>query len=237
MAITTSPEATPSFDEPASARRLLDGIRGDEKHSPAATSTFDVLWVLYNRVLHIDPSRPDDPDRDRFVLSKGHGPQAFYAVLADRGFFPTDWLATYGAFDSPLGHHPDRRLIPGVEVSSGSLGHGLPVTVGMALALRAQQLSGPRFFCLLGDAELDEGSNHEAIALAGRLQLAELSAVVIDNASSTHGWGSSIGSRFEVEGWWTAAVDGRDHAALEDAFTSPTTGRPRAVIATVRDDQ
>src|SRR5690554_1645424 len=111
---------------------LLSRMTGDEKHSPSATSTLDVLWVLYDRVLRIDPRRPDDPDRDRFLMSKGHGPMSYYAVLAARGFFPVEWLDTFGRAGSPLGHHPDRLLIPGVEISSGSLGHGLPIAVGLA---------------------------------------------------------------------------------------------------------
>ena len=103
------------------------------------------------------------------------------AVLAAKGFFPVEWLATFGTFDSPLGHHPDRTLVPGVEISSGSLGHGLPIAVGVSLALDAGEESEPRVFVLLGDGELDEGSNHEAMALAGRLGLERLTTVLIDN--------------------------------------------------------
>src|SRR5689334_16110024 len=123
---------------------LTDAIRrltGDEKHELAAYSTLDVLWVLYDRVLRVDPDRPDDPERDRFLLSKGHGPAAFYAVLATKGFSPLDWLDDFAGPESRLGHHPDRLLIPGVEISSGSLGHGLGLTVGTALGLRAQGLT------------------------------------------------------------------------------------------------
>src|SRR5690349_24239153 len=106
------------------ATTYLARLDGDEKHGPSASSTFAVLQVLYERVLAVDPHDPAAPDRDRFLLSKGHGPQAFYAVLAARGFFPAAWLDRFGAFDAPLGYHPDRTLIPGVEISSGSLGHG-----------------------------------------------------------------------------------------------------------------
>ena len=191
-----------------------------------------MLWVLYDRVLRVDSASPSDPDRDRFLLSKGHGPHAFYAVLAAFGFLEPEVLPTLGAFDSPLGHHPDRALVPGVEIASGSLGHGLPIAVGMALALRAQGRSRPRVVCLLGDAELDEGSNHEAIALAGRLGLEQLTAVVVDNRSATHGWPGGIERRFAVEGWSARTVSGRDHGALEEAFTV-TPGRPHAVVAVV----
>lgn len=119
---------------------LMSLQTGDEKHDAAATSTLDVLWVLYDRVLEVSPETIDDPARDRFYLSKGHGPMAYYAVLAANGFFPVEWLAAFGNFESPLGHHPDRNLVPGVEISSGSLGHGLPLAVGTALGLRAQGL-------------------------------------------------------------------------------------------------
>src|SRR5262245_3701859 len=110
--------------------RLLTLLTGDEKHDRSSFSTLDVLWVLYDRILHVDPGEPDDPERDRFLLSKGHGPAAYYAVLAAKGFFPVDSLAGFGSGASRLGYHPDRLLVPGVEISSGSLGHGLPIAVG-----------------------------------------------------------------------------------------------------------
>src|SRR5215472_16682197 len=147
---------------------LLARLTGDEKHDWSALSTLDVLWVLFDRVLDED---------DRFMLSKGHGPAAFYAVLAAKGIVPVDALDGYGSFDSPLGYHPDRNLAPGVEFSSGSLGHGLGVAVGAAL-------SGRRIFCLVGDAELDEGSNWEAVQYAGRVGLSSLTVIVVDNDSS-----------------------------------------------------
>lgn len=210
---------------------LMALMTGDEKHGPAATSTLDALWVLYDRVLNVDPANPDAPDRDRFLLSKGHGPMAYYAVLAARGFIEPGLLPGFGSSGSPLGHHPDRVLIPGVEISSGSLGHGLGLAVGTALGQRARGVTGPRVFVLLGDAELDEGSNHEAIAFAGAIGLSRLHAVVIDNQSATHGWRGGIASRFHAEGWSAVTVDGRDHDALEAAFTAPHPGRPHAVVA------
>ncbi|MFF2196480.1 transketolase [Streptomyces sp. NPDC058157] len=213
--------------------RLMALMTGDEKHGPAATSTLDVLWVLYDRVLRVGPGSADEPGRDRFLLSKGHGPMAYYAVLAAKGFFPVDWLPGFGTFDSPLGHHPDRVLVPGVEIASGSLGHGLPLAVGSALGLRAQGLHDPAVWVLIGDAELDEGSNHEAVAYAGSAGLEALHTVVVDNDSATHGWRGGIASRFEAAGWSTATVDGRDHAALHAAFTAPHPGRPHAVVARV----
>lgn len=214
---------------------LMTLMTGDEKHSTSATSTLDVLWVLYDRVLRIDPTRPDDPYRDRFLLSKGHGPMAYYAVLAAKGIIPVEWLSSFGTYESSLGWHPDRALIPGIEIASGSLGHGLPIAVGVAAALRARSAATPRVYCLVGDAELDEGSNHEAIFLAGALRLERLTAIVIDNRSASHGWPGGIARRFEVEGWSAATVDGRDHDAIESTLTTAHPTRPHCVVALVED--
>ncbi|MEE1755208.1 transketolase [Streptomyces sp. SP18CS02] len=213
--------------------RLMALMTGDEKHGPAATSTLDALWVLYDQVLRVSPGNIHTPDRDRFLLSKGHGPMAYYAVLAAKGFFPEELLTDFGSYDSPLGHHPDRMLVPGAEIGSGSLGHGLPLAVGNVLGLRAQGLTRPRVWVLIGDAELDEGSNHEAIAYAGPAGLEQLHTLVIDNSSATLGWPGGIASRFEAAGWSADTVDGRDHEALHAAFTTAHPGRPRAVVARV----
>ncbi|MBK0867264.1 MAG: transketolase [Saccharopolyspora sp.] len=212
---------------------LIGRMAGDEKHSPAATSTLDVLWVLYDRVLAIGPELIDHPERDRFLLSKGHGPMAYYAVLAAKGILDPAELDRWGRFDSPLGFHPDRVLAPGVEIGSGSLGHGLPLALGTALGLRAQGRTGPRVVVLVGDAELDEGSNHEAIAVAGRRGLGNLTTVVVDNSSSSYGWPGGIEQRFAGEGWAARSVDGRDHEALHAALTDTRPDRPLAVIARV----
>lgn len=214
---------------------LMSAQTGDEKHSLSSTSTLDVLWVLYDRILRVRPDRPDDPERDRFLLSKGHGPMAYYAVLAAKGFIAPEVLPTFGRYDSVLGHHPDRTLIPGVEIGSGSLGHGLGIAVGLVLGLRAAGRQEPGVYCLVGDAELDEGSNHEAIALAGRLGLERLVCVAVDNASASHGWPGGIATRFAVEDWATVTVSGRDHAALEAAFHTSHSDRPLAVIASVEE--
>jgi transketolase len=197
---------------------LLTQLTGDEKHDRSSFSTLDVLWVLYDRVLGRD---------DRFILSKGHGPTAYYAVLAAKGMLPTELLDGFGSFDSPLGHHPDRKLVSGAEFSSGSLGHGLAVAAGSAV-------TGRRVFCLLGDAELEEGSNWEAVQYAGRIGLSSLTAIVIDNDSSTYGWPEGIERRFMLEGWAALRVDGRDHEQLEAALRPDSDGtRPRCIVAEV----
>src|SRR6478672_2168202 len=213
---------------------LMARMTGDEKHDLASNSTIDVLWVLYDRILRVSPATVDDPDRDRFLLSKGHGPISYYAVLAAKGFIPLEWLDGFATFDSPLGHHPDRLLIPGVEISSGSLGHGLPLGVGVALGLRAQGRAA-RVVVLVGDAELDEGSNHEALELAAALGLDALTVVVVDNRSTSYAVPGRIADRFGVEGWQVTTVDGRDHEALEKALSERGVGRPNAVVATVVD--
>jgi len=194
---------------------LLKRLTGDEKHDWSSLSTLDVLWVLYDRVLRED---------DRFLLSKGHGPTAFYAVLAAKGILPLELLDGFSSFDSPLGHHPDRLLVPGAELGSGSLGHGLPIAVGRALA-------GRRVYVLVGDGELDEGSNWEAVQYAGRIGLETLTAVVIDNESSTYQWPGGIERRFALEGWHAVRVDGRDHDAVELALRDRGSGRPSCVVA------
>jgi transketolase len=197
---------------------LMQRLTGDEKHDWSSASTVDILWVLYDRVL--GPG-------DRFLLSKGHGPVAYYAVLAAKGFIPMDALDGFGGFASMLGYHPDRNLVPGVEISSGSLGHGLPLAVGVAL-------NGRRTFVLVGDGELDEGSNWEAVQWAGRtIGLENLTCIVVDNHTATYGWPGGIEARFRLEGWDAVRVDGRDHEALE-AELSYQGGRPRCVVADIR---
>jgi len=226
---------------------LMTLMTGDEKHGPSATSTLDVLWVLYDQILKVSPDSLDDPRRDRFLLSKGHGPAAYYAVLAAKGFIPETWLPGFGSVSSPLGYHPDRSLVPGVEIASGSLGHGLPLAVGVAHGLLAQHLSGPglvapRVYVLVGDAELDEGSNSEAIVYAGAAGLPNLTVVAVDNRSSSWGWGpGGIEAHFAVAGWSATRVSGRDHESLASAFrvtsagagSGPATGGPQLVVAEV----
>ena len=212
-------------------RASLARMTGDEKHDESSTSTLDALWVLYDHVLQVDPANPADPDRDRFILSKGHGPAAFYAVLAAKGFFPEHELDGFLTWGSGLGSHPDRRQVPGVEASTGSLGHGLPLAVGVALALRATGRTDRRVVVLCGDAELNEGSNWEAILLAPHLRLDALTLLVIDNHSSSIEMGPWE-ARLGAFGWDVAVVGGHDRAALAEAL-SRRPGGPSAVIADI----
>ncbi|MEU3457117.1 transketolase [Micromonospora sp. NPDC006766] len=228
---------TTTATDPATLRALLDRVRAGREFGANVYSTLDVLQVLYDRVLRVTPQTVDDPDRDRFLLSKGHAVAGYYALLAAKGFVPEEWLDDQGGPDSRLGDHPDRLLVPGVEIGSGSLGHGLGLGVGTALGLRAQGRFNPRVYVLLGDAELDEGSNHEAIAYAGATGLANLTAIVLDNRSASHGWPGGAASRFTVNGWTAATVDGRDHVALHTALTGHDNHRPHVVVAVVTDQE
>lgn len=228
--MTTATEHTRDYHD---LLRLIALQTGDEKHDTASHSTLDVLWVLYDRILAIAPQRLTDPTRDRFYLSKGHGPSAYYAVLAAKGYFPTDWLTTFGDHDSHLGHHPDRNLVPGVEISAGSLGHGLPLAIGTAIGLLAQGIDS-RVVVLVGDAELDEGSNAEAIELAAAMQLGALTVVAVDNASATWPWRGGLETRFATAGWVGARVDGHDHTALATALARRDPRRPNLVVADLR---
>jgi transketolase len=230
MTVTTAQPRLGYEDLP----RLISLMAGDEKHDRAASSTLDVLWVLYDRVLRVSPQTAGAADRDRFLLSKGHGPMAYYAVLTAKGFVDPGLLPGYGTFGSVLGHHPDATLLPGVEIASGSLGHGLPIGVGVTLGLRARGQLAARVFVLVGDGELDEGSNHEAIAVAGRRGLDRLNVVVVDNSSSAYGWPGGAEARFAAEGWSACRADGRDHEALAAALTRPHPGRPHVVVATIK---
>ena len=226
----SAPAAQLGYDD---LPRLIALMTGDEKHSKSADSTLDVLWVLYDRVLNVAPATADDPDRDRFLLSKGHGPMAYYAVLAAKGFIPIETLSTFGAYDSPLGYHPDRMLIPGCrDLQRVARSRTADRRRALHSACSAQKRRS-RVVVLVGDAELDEGSNHEAIALAGRMGLDRLTVVVVDNRSATYGWPGGIAARFELEGWAAAAVDGRDHDALAAALTAEHRGQPNVVVAQV----
>ena len=136
-----------------------------EGHIPSAFSILDILYVLYNQILNINANNPIDENRDRFILSKGHASLGLYAVLSDRGFIDSEELETFGKFSSRLGGHPDCNKIPGVEASTGSLGHGFPIAVGIAMALKIKK-SSSRVFVIVGDGECNEGTIWETALLA-----------------------------------------------------------------------
>lgn len=210
---------------------LMETAAGDEKHDPSAHSTLDIVWVLYDRILRYDPAEPRSEARDRFLLSKGHGPLALYATLAAKGFFHADELSRFMSWDGFLGAHPDRNQVPGIEVSTGSLGHGFPMALGVALALKAKR-SDRRVFVMIGDGESNEGSIWETVLLAGTLELPRLTCVLVNNHSSTRPLGD-VAAKFAAFGWGASTVDGRDHDALEVALTRTDATRPTAVVAEI----
>ncbi|MEV6300076.1 transketolase [Actinoplanes sp. NPDC051861] len=212
---------------------------GRSSHVGSALSCADVLAVLYTGVLRVDPADPRWPDRDRFVMSKGHAGAALYAVLAERGFFDEAVLHRHYQNGSYLSGHVSHVGIPGVEFSTGSLGHGLPVGAGMAW--RARQTGRPwRTYVLLGDGECDEGSVWEAAMFAGHHELAGLVAVVDWNNMQSLGTCEEtlrlepFADKWRSFGWDVAEVDGHDHGALTGALDVPRgaePGKPRCVLA------
>jgi transketolase len=226
-----------SFARKIRAHALRMVYAAKSSHIGSCLSMADILAVLYTRTLRIDPTNPTDPDRDRFILSKGHAAAILYAALAERGFFPSSELSTYCAGGSLLTGHVSHG-VPGVEVSTGSLGHGLPIAVGMALAARADHRPA-RVFCLLSDGECDEGSNWEAILFAPHHKLDNLVAIVDFNKIQSFGRVSEVlelepfADKWRVFGWNTIEVDGHDLEVLDDVFAKARSGpgRPTVVIA------
>ncbi len=202
-----------------------------EGHLASAFSILDILWVLYHDVLHIDPANPRAADRDRFVLSKGHAAVGLYAILAQRGFISFDDLMEFAATDSALGGHPDCRKVPGVEASTGSLGHGMPIAVGIALGLRIKDES-PRVICLIGDGEANEGSIWESAMLAAHHQLGNLTCILDYNHSGDRALAlGDLRAKFSAFGWESCEIDGHDRTQIRQALT-PTGGDvPRIVVA------
>ncbi|MBI2476226.1 MAG: transketolase [Candidatus Taylorbacteria bacterium] len=202
-----------------------------EGHLGSDFSILDILWVLYDKVLAINPKRPDDPRRDRFFLSKGQASLALYAVLAEKGFFSGEWLKKYCDFESRLGGHPDRNKVPGAEASTGSLGHGFPMAVGNALGLKIKHFPS-RVFVLIGDGEANEGAVWESALLAAHHKLDNLSLILDYNHSTDRALRlGDLRTKFEAFGWTSVSVDGHDHKAIEKALRTKHLGKPLAVIA------
>ncbi|MBI1832510.1 MAG: transketolase [Planctomycetes bacterium] len=221
-------------------------------HVGSCLSMADLLAVLYGSVLRVDPANPSWPERDRLIVSKGHGAAILYAVLAERGFFPIADLMTYSQDGSPLTGHVSHH-VPGVELSTGSLGHGLPVGCGLALAARSfsrsplasagpalakgERLNGFQTYVLLSDGELDEGSNWEAILFAGHHKLDSLTAIVDYNKIQSFGSVKEVldleplSDKWQSFGWQVHQIDGHDHAAIKSALAAAHAGKPKVVIA------
>lgn len=198
--------------------------RGKSGHVGSSLSMADILAVLYTKILKVDPKKPNWPDRDRFLLSKGHAAAVVYAVLAEKGFFPKEWLQTYyrdnGRLMGHISHH-----VPGVEFSTGSLGHGLPVAAGMAIHAKRNN-KDYRIFCLMSDGDCNEGSTWEAIMFAAQHRLDNLVAIVDYNQIQALGRSKDIidlepFARKIVDFHWAAKeIDGHDFQQIEDALTT-----------------
>lgn len=206
-------------------------------HIGGDMSVCDILNILYNRHMNISPENFKDKNRDRFILSKGHCAEALYAVLADKGFFPKADLARFSAFGSPYMGHPNNKL-PGVEINSGSLGHGLSVAVGMALAGK-MDFASYRVYTVMGDGELAEGSVWEAAMSAGHYKLDNLTAVVDRNGLQISGATEKVmahedlAARWTAFGWHVITADGNDMESLDAALTAAKEykGKPSVIIA------
>lgn len=220
-------------------RRSLQMIyEAGQGHPGGDLSATDVLATLYFGVMRYDASAPAAPDRDRFVMSKGHCTGALYTALAGAGFFPEGELSTYLRPNSRLNGHPNRTYLPGVETNTGPLGHGLPVAVGIAIAEQIDR-SGHRTFVLTGDGELQEGSMWEAAMLAGHRKLGNLT-VIIDRNRLQQGARTEdtnalepLADKWRAFGWEVVEINGHDYAQLLSALDRPASPRvaPRCVIA------
>ena len=205
-------------------------------HTGGSLSSVDILTVLYYDILRVDPANPKDPDRDRFVLSKGHSVEGYYSILADKGFFPKEELKTFSTFKSRLIGHPSVK-VPGVELNTGALGHGLPCSVGMALAAKKSKMD-VKVYCLMGDGEQAEGSVWEAAMAGPNFELDNLTAIIDRNHLQISGNTENVmkleglAAKWEAFGWDVRSVDGHDFAALIKVFSGPRKkGKPLMVIA------
>jgi transketolase len=206
-------------------------------HIGGALSMADILAVLYNDVLNIDPSNPNNSERDRFLLSKGHACTGLYATLALKEFFPMEDLNTYAQDGSIFLSHTNHH-IPGIELSAGSLGHALPISCGLALAGKRKKAEW-RTYCLVSDGELDEGSNWEAILFAPQSKLDNLILIIDYNKIQSLGSVKDVidlnplKDKFSAFRWETFEVDGHNHQALKDIFikAKDINGKPKVIIA------
>ena len=211
-------------------------------HYSSTFSCAEILAVLYYRALRLCPGDPGWPDRDRFLLGKGHVAVGLWPILADLGYFPAGWLDRFGRLGSPLNDHPNMRTAPGVDFSSGSLGHNLSVAVGMGLAGRLHRRDY-RTVVLTGDGELQEGQVWEAAMAAGHYRLGNVVAIVDANGFSGAGPTSlamniePLTARFEAFGWLAMEVDGHDVTALAhalDEVPAPESEVPTCIVARTR---
>ena len=207
-------------------------------HPGGALSIADILTVLYFKEMNVDPKNPKKEDRDRFVLSKGHASAAYYATLAEKGYFPTEELIEFRKLTSRLQGHPDMRYIPGVDMSTGSLGQGLSAANGMAIAGKLDNKKY-RVYCVLGDGEIQEGQVWEAAMTSSKYNLDNLCVIVDNNNLQIDGTVEEVMSpypideKFESFGFNVINIDGHDFEQIIDAFekAKKLKGKPTAIIA------
>jgi transketolase len=233
----------PDIPTPELARRIrvhcvkMTG-RANASHIGSALSTADILAVLYGKFLRFDPARPEWPERDRFILSKGHACTGLYAVLAETGFLSVEDLETFYQNGSPLAGHATHKGVPGVEISSGSLGHGLPMSTGMALAAKRDG-ADRRIYCMLSDGECDEGSVWEAALFAPHHKLENLVVIVDYNKIQSFGRVEEVidlkplPEKWQAFGWGVREIDGHNHDEIERAFAAVpfVPGKPSCIVA------
>lgn len=212
-------------------------VRARGTHIASSFSIVDLLVYLYDKVLNIDPKHPKDEKRDKFVLSKGHGCAALYVVLANYGFFPKKALKSFCTPGSILGGHPDGLRIPGVETSTGSLGHGFSVAVGFALANKINKINS-KIYCLIGDGECNEGSIWESAMVAAHHKLDNLVLILDDNKLLISGFAKDIldplsfKDKFNAFGWNTIEIDGHKFNQIINAFKKfAKNQKPTVIIA------
>ena len=196
-------------------------------HLSSSMSIVEMLNILFKKIMHFDPKNPDSKDNDKFVLSKGHASLALYAILYDMGCISKEELFSFSKFDSILGEHPDRNKVPAVDVSTGSLGHGFPTSVGIAAGYKAQGMPN-RVYSIIGDGEANEGSIWEAAFVADKLHLDNVVCLVDDNNSASHM--NNIGGKFKAFGWEVEEVNGNDVNKLEVALKKRP-GKPYLIWA------
>src|SRR6476469_5832616 len=211
---------------------------GGSSHVGSVLTMADIVAVLYGGIMRVDPSNPQRPNRDRFILSKGHAGAGIYAALAESGFFPIEWLEKHCADGSVLSGHVSHKGVPGVELSTGSLGHGLPVGAGMAYGAKLDG-ADRRVFVVLSDGECDEGSTWEAVMFSSHHRLDNLTAIVDYNKIQSLATVAEtlalepFADKWRAFGWSVIEVDGHDHQALYDNLSDlpAVNGKPTCILA------
>lgn len=254
MTLDSGAELDPGLEDLARRGRMLvveSVAHSGAGHTGGPLSAMDILIALFFSVLRIRPDEPDWPDRDRFIMSKGHCAIGLYAAMALRGYFPVEELATFDSGDSRLQGHPDMTRLPGLEASTGSLGQGLAVGLGIAIGARKRGLDA-HTFVMLGDGEAQEGMVWESIAVAAKYELGNLTAIVDRNRLQQYGWppgadpeprgdrrdpwaGADLRAALEAFGWNVLEIDGHDFDAIigacADARGAARGSRPTAILA------